>query len=203
MDAPYRITPEIWQEGLSFSEYIETMRSRKGRMIRRSKVIQLSEEERALITLTRTRVHMLVMTEDWCGDSLMVLPILDRIAGASPNIKLSIFPRHTHPEMRASYEARNILAVPVVSLLDADFKEFGTWIERAKPANELVHRYKDEHTELKMLASNTGRTAAEEERLGELHLELLHQMGIWYKEGLQSATVKEIAALLAKAPAPV
>jgi hypothetical protein len=77
------------------------------------------------------RWRLLVIAEDWCGDSLHTVPWMARLAELAPNLELAVaggnvgrdvMEAHRTPDGRA--------ATPTAVLLDEAFAERGCWVER-------------------------------------------------------------------------
>ena len=194
----YPIDRKVWEQGLTSEAFIERMTEHKGAMQRRLAQVRLSPEEQASFQkLDRKPVYMLVMTEEWCSDCLMNLPILIRIAEAAPNMPTRIFIRREWPELRAYYNGQDIPSIPVATFLDDDFNPIGSWIERPVAAHVRLAEWKAAHPEIEITRRRADLTAEQKrEMLHEVLDQLLVEMEEWYNAGLQSETVREVADLL-------
>ncbi len=194
------IDAAIWQTGLTLAEFVERMAAHQHAMRRRLREVALPDADCAeLARLTQT-VHALVMTEDWCPDSLMNVPILARVVEAAPGMDMRIFIRSMFPDLEAYYQARDIRCIPVFTFLDADFDEIGTWLERPQGAHERLHAWKASHPDFD--PAHQDPTLSPQERRAKrraLMQGLPLEMEGWYAEGLQAEAVKELKALLVEA----
>jgi hypothetical protein len=194
MDATY------WQAGLTLADYVERMTTYQDKMRRRLREVVLADADCAELARITRPVHALAMTEDWCPDSLMNLPILARVVEAAPGMDMRIFVRSASPDLEAYYQARDIRCIPVFTFLDAGFDEIGTWLERPQAAHERLRGWKAAHLEFD--PAHQDRTLSPQERRAKrraLMQGLPLEMEGWYAEGLQAETVKELKALLAGA----
>jgi len=192
MDATY------WRAGLTLAEFVERMTTYQDKMQRRLREVALSDADCAELARLNQPVHTLVMTEDWCPDSLMNVPILARVVEAAPGMDMRIFIRSRSPDLETYYQARDVHCIPVFTFLDADFDEIGTWLERPQAAHERLHAWKAEHPEFEPSHPNPTLTLRERgARRRALLQSLPLEMEGWYAEGLQAETVKELKALLA------
>lgn len=75
--------------------------------------------------------RLLVVAEDWCGDSVNTVPWMARLAEQAPNLELAVTDKargmaaleaHRSPDGRA--------ATPTAVLLDEAWRERGCWVER-------------------------------------------------------------------------
>ena len=94
-------------------------------MARRLASVQLTSAERMLSPGMHSGMHVLVMTEDWCGDAWMNLPIVARIAETLPDADLRVFVRTAAPELNAYYTGRGVTRIPVVTFLAPGFSRTG------------------------------------------------------------------------------
>lgn len=189
-----------WREGLSLESFLEGMTTNQEPTRRRLKQVVLTPDDEAFFRLFTSPVHALVMTEDWCGDSVMNLPILARIVQASSGMDLRIWMRAQSPQLNEYYEARGITHIPVLTLFDANWREIGTWVERPQPAHDRIREWMAAHPEIGAIREAVDLTPEEKRaRLRQATAGLLAEMDGWYANGLQQATVDEIKTLLSRA----
>lgn len=89
------------------------------------------------IGATGRRWHLLVISEDWCGDSVNIVPWIDALASASAQTAMRIIRRDDNPDLMDQHltdgRARSI---PIVLVLDDQFVERGWWGPRPGPLQE-------------------------------------------------------------------
>jgi hypothetical protein len=189
-----------WQLGCSLDEFVAGMKTNQADMRRRLREAELPESDRSYFTRFQSfqsPIHVLVMTEDWCGDSLMNLPILARIVEAAPGMDQRIFVRSESPDLNDYFATRSITHIPVVAFLDAGFNEMGTWVERSQAAHTRVKLWLESHSEFRAIRDDATLTPDEKKaRLREMTAGLTAEMEGWYARDLQAATVHELATLL-------
>ena len=162
--------------------------------------MRLTPDDHAFFARFTAPLHALVLTEDWCGDSVMNLPILARIVEAAPGMDLNIWMRSQSPQLNEYYQARGITHIPFLTLLDANWSEIGTWVERPQPAHERIREWMAAHPEIAAIREATDLAPEEKRlRLRQVTAGLLAEMDGWYADGLQQATVNEIKTLLLRA----
>ncbi|MDO8502622.1 MAG: thioredoxin family protein [Gemmatimonadaceae bacterium] len=86
----------------------------------------------------RPRWHLLVLNEDWCGDSVNILPYVARLEEAAPNIELRLLGRDSNRDLMDAHLTRGSRSIPVVIVYDDDFAEKGWWGPRPGPLQEWV-----------------------------------------------------------------
>lgn len=192
------ITRGQWESGLTLDQFVAQMRCKAEDMRRRLANVTLTPSEREILAGLHGPAHVLVMTEDWCGDSLMNVPILAQVLANIPGMDLRIFIRHESEDMRLSYEERDIRTIPVFTFFNEDFEEIGTWVERPQAAHRWRREWRARHPERDAIQCDP--TLSEEERtakLGEISRAYQVEMETRYRLELQTATVTELADLLA------
>jgi hypothetical protein len=190
------MTADSWLIGLTLDAYVAGMKMNQANMARRLASVKLSPAERDAFARYDGPTHVLVMTEDWCGDAVMNLPIVARIAEALPHADLRVFVRPAAPELNAYYADQGVTHIPVVSFLDEDFRELATWVERPAAADARRAEWMAAHPDFVPGKPPAELTLEErQERMRRL-MELMAEMETWYDNGIQSDTVAEIRALL-------
>lgn len=85
--------------------------------------------------------HLLVLNEDWCGDSINTLPVVARLNEAVPLLDMRIVGRDANPDLIDQHLTGNSRAIPVIMVLDREFAERGWWGPRPAP----IQRWVKEH----------------------------------------------------------
>lgn len=82
--------------------------------------------------------RLLVLAEDWCGDAVNTVPVLERLAAAAPGMELRILRRDEHPEVMNQYLTNGARSIPIVIVLDEEFRELGHWGPRPRKLQAWV-----------------------------------------------------------------
>jgi hypothetical protein len=186
-----------WQQGLTLEAYVDQMQHHQAATRRRLAQIGLRPADVAAFAAHRAVRHVLVMTEDWCGDSMLTVPILAHLLeAAAATVDLRFFPRAQSPELEAYYRARDITHIPVFAFLDAYFHPLATWVERPRLAHERLADWYGAHPEVTAVRNDASLDPeTRRERLRPLTAGLLDEMEGWYNHGVQQAMVDEITRL--------
>ncbi len=99
---------------------------------------RISEQSAARAKSILGQWHLLVLTEDWCGDSVNVIPHLARLKEASSAIDMRIIGREANQDLMNSHLTGLSRSIPVVMVLDETFAERGWWGPRPGPLQEWV-----------------------------------------------------------------
>ena len=121
------MTRERFEQGMTLSQYVAQMRVNRDRFQRRLEAGQATRP----LTLPGRKLNVLVITEDWCGDSLTHLPVLARMVEGDPDVELRVFLRDRDTDVMARYlkDGRH-RAIPVFVFFDESMRELARLVER-------------------------------------------------------------------------
>ena len=132
------VTKDRFVQGLTYEEYKAQMTRNRERFDETEAAVTLSGDDFRFFQQLPQPLHVLALAEDWCGDVIANLPVLGRLAQASPQIDLRIFLRDQHLDIMDQYlKEGQFRSIPVFVLFDADFNELGHWIERPSKMTAL------------------------------------------------------------------
>ena len=188
---------EKWCTGRELGLYVDNMALNQSAMRRRLTDVRLSARDKQCLERIEQPMHVLVMTEEWCADSLMNLPIVARIVEAAPQMDLRIFTRSEAAELNDFYIRKGNTRIPVVTFLDEHFQEIGTWMERSQAAHVKIKEWFAAHPEGLESPGKPDLSLEERRRLVEgAYGEFVAEMEGWYVDCLGQATVDELIALV-------
>lgn len=87
-------------------------------------------------------VHVAAFAEDWCGDVVRHVPVLQRMADAAPNLRVRYLARAPHLEVFARFLTNGGEAIPKFVFLSENFVECGHWGPMPEACRELIARGK-------------------------------------------------------------
>ena len=195
--APFPIQAIQWEQGVHLEDYVGGMQTYQADMRRRIASVQLGESDRARLVQVKTPVKIASLSEDWCIDCLMTLPIMAQIAAASPRMEMRVFSRGKWPGLKVYFNGRGIMSIPVYAFLDEDYEVIGTFVERPQLVHQKMAEWKAAHPEVEETRRSATISSEEKSaRLAGFRLQLQAAMEGWYEQDGQSAMVAEVAALL-------
>lgn len=159
-----------WNEAVSFSAFLPTAEANADLWRGVWKRVRLPDDLVARAAAVPGRWRLLVISEDWCGDAVNIVPVLARLAEAVPTLDLRIITRDDHLDlMDAHLTNGRSRSIPTVLVLDEDFVERGWWGPRpselqawvmeeglAMPSDERYRHVR------RFYARDKGRTTLEE-----------------------------------------
>ena len=137
------VTPERFNEGISYAEYIGQINVNKARFEEYYNNFAVTPEEtsalRALAQADGGPTKMLVLGEDWCGDVVRGLPVLARLAEAA-QFEMKMFPRDQHHDIMNEFlKNGEWMSIPTAVFYTKDHRYICHWIERPEVADrEMV-----------------------------------------------------------------
>ena len=123
--------------------------------------------------------HLLVLSEDWCGDAVNTVPVVAKLAERSPNTDLRVLGRDENPDLMNSHLTSTSRSIPVVIAFDEVFDERGWWGPRP--------------TVLQHWVSGQGQLLEKTERYREART--------WYARDQGRTTLEEVVSMLERAAA--
>ena len=184
-------------KGLTLQEYIGRMEVFQKQMQQRVNEIRITSAEFQKLKAFDQIRKILVVTEAWCLDSLMNVPIIAKIVEASPNIEMKLIIRSEYPELTQYFSEQGYLNIPLCWVMNADFSFCGAWVERPQTAYRKLDEWKKNHPDFVKI--HTDVTLSKEEKKGKLKPLtdlLVDEMWNWYDTELQADTSREIQTIL-------
>ena len=158
--------------------YLEYRLLNQQRMKRLDKNFNLSESVQAKLKENERPVIWLVLIENWCGDGAQSMPVLNKMAEASPNISLKIVLRDQNLPLMDQFLTDGGRSIPKLIMLDENTSEvLDTWGPRPSIATAMVNEQK--------------------EKFGEITLEFRTELQKWYTKDKGLNVVSDVLKMLA------
>ncbi|MEM7572978.1 MAG: thioredoxin family protein [Bacteroidota bacterium] len=123
--------------------YLKIARLNQSRMKRLDKRTQLTDDLLAALEEVKNSYQLLALTEGWCGDAAQTLPLINKLAEASPQLDLRLVLRDENLDLMDLFLTDGGRSIPKVLFLDADTKEVVThWGPRPALAQKMAMDYK-------------------------------------------------------------
>ena len=129
--------PALWAEALPFDEFVATSGEHRDLWAGMYRLARLPGWAVAAAGAAPRR-RLLVLAEAWCTDGFSTVPVLARWAGLSETLELRMLRRDEHPGLMDLYLTAGARAIPVVIILDDQFRELGHWGPRPAALQEWV-----------------------------------------------------------------
>ncbi len=165
----------LFASGRPFREFLAAATSRRETWLENYARVRLEPDQLVRARRVPGTWRLLVVAEDWCGDSANTIPYVAGLADSLPNVELrvvnskagkGVMEAHRTPDGRA--------ATPTVVVLDEQGNDRGCFVERPLALQAWI--------------------AVEKARVPEKAL--LDRKYAWYREEAGRETMREIVALL-------
>src|ERR1700716_674006 len=135
------VTREQFESGLTYDGYKAQMTRNKEQVEQNEKDLQLKPDDVQAFRNLHSRLNVLALAEDWCGDVVANLPILGKLAQESNGkLNVRVLLRDREPGSQVMDEHLNkgqYKSIPTLIFLDGDFNEVGVWTERPESVTKL------------------------------------------------------------------
>ncbi|MDD5361788.1 MAG: thioredoxin family protein [Ignavibacteria bacterium] len=146
------------------------------RMNRIEKTTTLTEELKHELDSLRELQNWIVITEGWCGDAANIVPVLFRISEYTDKINYKLVLRDDNPQIMNEYLTNGTKSIPMLIVLDNNYKELANWGPRPEPLKEYI--------------------LTEKKKDGYDDDELKKNINLWYFNDKTTAIQSEITELL-------
>jgi hypothetical protein len=134
----------IFESGLDHPAWLAAAESaeQRGKMEAEAQGLVLEPQVVAHLAALPRKVHVVAIAEDWCGDVVRHVPVLQRMAEAAPNLKVRYIHRAQHPDVFVRFLTNGGEAIPKFIFLSEPFVECGSWGPMPSGCRELIARGK-------------------------------------------------------------
>ena len=116
------------------------------RMNRLDKTLTVQEDVSEKISSIKSKLIWLVLSEGWCGDAAQLLPVINKKAELSENIKLKVLLRDENEELMNQFLTNGGKAIPKLIIIEEETLEvLDHWGPRPEGASKLISDYKATH----------------------------------------------------------
>lgn len=132
---------QYYEEGQTLQDYMDNMSKLKEESFTVLNNFQLPEDSTFFNQLKKAKLHLLVITEDWCGDAMMINPVVRKIAEAA-DTEVRVALRDADTELIDRHLTNGGRAIPIILILNKDGELVGKWGPRAPEVQKIVDDYR-------------------------------------------------------------
>lgn len=189
--------------GLTFDEYVDQLDRDAGDFLRRRyDTIRLHQDDQAYLSTYSTWLYLVLLVTEDSPDTMMITPVLERVAEISPRLDLRIAPDDADLTLLNELvddevdleEELDDLDLPLLFIFDEEWNQRTQWGPRPQAAEERLDDWLEENPEYETLLAD--EEAEDSEELTRLVDELTNLMRLWYNDDLTRACVTEIREIL-------
>jgi hypothetical protein len=114
----------IFAQSLTYEDFLQKhgTEAHQGRWANMAARVQLTAAQKDLVGGFVREMNVFCLSGAWCGDCVNQVPILQRIAEASPRITLRLLDREAIPQLRDALVINGGQRVPAVVFLSEDWQ---------------------------------------------------------------------------------
>ena len=127
---------QYYEEAISMKAYMDNMSKLKEESFAIYESFEIIQDD-FIKQLKNSDVHILTITEDWCGDAMLNNPIIRKVAEAA-GIEIRTVLRDADTDLIDRHLTNGGRAIPVYLLLNKDGEVVAKWGPRAPELQELV-----------------------------------------------------------------
>jgi hypothetical protein len=173
---------DVYAKGVTFAMFLDKAESRREEWHAHYNDAAVTPDLMTRMRALPERRRLLVVAEDWCGDSVNIVPYLARLVDAAPErLDMRVVDSTAgRAVMEAHRTADGRAATPTIVVLGDDGRLLGAWTERPAALRAWLDRQKA-----------GAATAPSDEALHDRRMK-------WYADDAGKASVEETAAILAR-----
>jgi hypothetical protein len=134
----------VFQSGLDYAAWLKIAEfpDKVEKMEALRQELALEPLDLAQLAALPRPAHVIAIAEDWCGDVVRHVPVLQRLAEHAPNLKVRFISRQQWPDVFARFLTNGGEAIPKFVFLSEQFVECGNWGPMPAQCRELISRGK-------------------------------------------------------------
>jgi hypothetical protein len=132
------ITKTRYYDGETFADFIARPIKNHELWLAIAKRVEIPVEMSARVDALRGNWHLLVLSEDWCGDAVNIVPIVSKLATSVTNMDLRILARDQNLDIMDAHLTGTSRSIPIIIVLNEKFQECGWWGPRPSPLQKWV-----------------------------------------------------------------
>lgn len=132
------ITKTRFYEGETFAELMARPIMNHELWVALYKRVTIPIEISARVEALGGHWHLLVLSEDWCGDTINIVPLVAKLTESVSNMDMRILARDENLDIMDSHLTGTSRSIPIVILLNQKFQECGWWGPRPRALQKWV-----------------------------------------------------------------
>src|SRR6185312_14430619 len=158
------LAAERFQQAIAIDDYCDQMTQNRDAFLANFERAEITEKDRQFFSAQP--LNVLILTEEWCSDSLQFVPALAKLALEVPDIDVRVLRRDENTDLATNYRRKDgYQAIPVFIFFDRDMREIAFLIERPERVSEEMaeetRRFQQLHPELPGITRNFDRMPEE------------------------------------------
>jgi hypothetical protein len=132
------ITKARYYGGETFADFLARPIKNRELWLALAKRVEIPVEMSARVDALVGQWHLLVLSEDWCGDAVNIVPILAKLADSVTNMDVRILARDENLDIMDAHLTGTSRSIPIIIVLNEKFEECGWWGPRPAALQKWV-----------------------------------------------------------------
>jgi hypothetical protein len=134
----------VFESGQAFPAWLEAAQSleNRQRMEHLRQAMTLEPQTLGFLAALPRLIRVVAIAEDWCGDVVRHVPVLQALAEAAPKVEVRFISRVQHLDVFARFLTNGGEAIPKFIFLSEAWVECGNWGPMPAACRELIARGK-------------------------------------------------------------
>ncbi|KAB8137744.1 thioredoxin family protein [Gracilibacillus oryzae] len=128
---------QYFEKGKSIQAYMDEMSKLKQESMKVYNEFELPQDD-FISSLKQQSLRFLVITEDWCGDAMMINPVIRKISEAA-DMETRVTLRDADTDLIDRHLTNGGRAIPIVLILSGEGELIGKWGPRAPEVQQIVN----------------------------------------------------------------
>lgn len=129
---------EWYEKGMTPDSYIESMETHKDNLMHIYDHLQMPDDKVFFDNIQNQNLRVIVLTEDWCGDAMLNIPVLLRLTDQTAT-PVKMLPRDQNLDLMDQYLTNGkSRSIPIFIFIDEMGIEVAKWGPRAEKVQEFV-----------------------------------------------------------------
>ena len=181
-----RIDAKSLKNGFHWKDYVSSMTENKKNLNKLIQIVKLKKDLHNSIKTLEPKLenkNIIILTEDFCPDSLFNLPIFITMSELISNLSLQIFKRSENEYLNETCQNLGLTKIPALLITDKYLNILSQWEEKPKKAYKIQSDLMQKNKLLYETKSNSDLT------LKEL---MINSLEYEYNNSLWKETISEI-----------
>jgi hypothetical protein len=123
---------QLFERGITFEQFVAKAAAQREAWLSAASHSDVDPAAVAQLTRVRKGLRLLVVTEDWCVDSVRTVPYVAKLAAAA-GVELKIVDRGVGAALMAQHPTRDGRPATPTIVFIRDGRDVGAWVERPAP----------------------------------------------------------------------
>ena len=181
-----KIDAKFLKNGSDWEEYLSSMTQNKENLDKQIQIVKSKLDLHEQIKNLEAKLeykNLIVLTEDFCPDSLFNLPIFITMSELISNLSLTIYKRSENEYLNTICQNLGVMKIPALLITDTNLKIIYKWEEKPQKAYKIQSDLLEKNKSLHESSNNSNLT------LKELMINSLENE---YDKSLWNETISEI-----------